>query len=90
MTNIKTLALAAVTALSVGFGTAMAQESGGAVGPYERAQLSKILAQQAAAGNRSAVGALDSTHEPQYGSSDNANKSAWPVPVLQGGEGSGG
>jgi hypothetical protein len=41
MTNIKTLTLAAVTALSLGFGTAMAQESSGAVGPYERAELAQ-------------------------------------------------
>jgi hypothetical protein len=33
----------------------MAQESSGAVGPYETAQLNKILAQQAAAGSPSAV-----------------------------------
>jgi hypothetical protein len=55
MGNIKTLTLAAVTALSLGFGTATAQESSGAVGPYERAQLNKLLAQQAAAGSPSAV-----------------------------------
>ena len=43
MTNIKTLTLAAVTALSLGFGTAMAQESAGGVGfgPWETEQLQK-------------------------------------------------
>ena len=45
MTNIKTLALAAMTALSLGLGTAMAQESGGGVGfgPWETEQLQKAL-----------------------------------------------
>lgn len=43
MTNIKTLTLAAVTALSLGIGTAMAQESGAGVGPYETMQLQRAL-----------------------------------------------
>jgi hypothetical protein len=81
MTNIKTLTLAAVTALSLGFGTAMAQESSGAVGPYERAELSQMLAAQHAA----ALAA--SKHTPQYGSSE---RPVFPVPTLQGGDGSGG
>ena len=41
MTNMKTLTVAAVTALSLG--TAMAQESGGGVGPWETEQLQKAL-----------------------------------------------
>ena len=45
MTNFKTLTLAAVTALSLGLGTAMAQESAGGVGfgPYETQQLERAL-----------------------------------------------
>jgi hypothetical protein len=45
MNNLKTLTLAAVTALSLGFGTAMAQESAGGVGfgPWETQQLEKAL-----------------------------------------------
>jgi hypothetical protein len=44
-TNFKTLTLAAVAALSLGFGTAMAQESAGGVGfgPWETEQLQKAL-----------------------------------------------
>jgi hypothetical protein len=92
MTATKSLMLAVVTALSLGVSVAMAQESAGGVnaGPCETAQLNKMLAQQAAAGNPSAVAALDWTHEPQYGSSDSANKNTWPVPLPQGGDGSGG
>jgi hypothetical protein len=81
MTNIKTLTLAAVTALSLGIGTAMAQESSGAVGPYERAELSQMLAAQHAAALAAAK------HAPQYGSSE---RPVFPVPTLQGGDGSGG
>jgi hypothetical protein len=94
MRNIKTLTLAALAALSLGFGTAMAQESAGIVGgPYETAQLKQVLIQQAAAGNPSAMAAVGSTRStsvPQFGSSDAANKLSFPVPVLQGGDGSGG
>jgi hypothetical protein len=43
MTNMKTLTVAAVTALSLGLGTAMAQESGGGVGPWETEQLRMAL-----------------------------------------------
>jgi hypothetical protein len=86
--------LAAMTALSLGVGTAMAQESAGIVaGPYETAQLKQMLIAQAAAGNPSAMAAVGSTRStsvPQYGSSDTANKLSFPVPVLQGGDGSGG
>jgi hypothetical protein len=75
--------LAALAALSLGVGTAMAQESAGGVnaGPYETAQLTKMLAAQHAA----ALAA--SNHTPQYGSAD---RPVYPVPTLQGGDGSGG
>jgi hypothetical protein len=62
MTSIKTLTLAAVTALSLGFGTAMAQESSGAVGPYETLQLQKALSGM--------HHAAPVTSQPQAGSSD--------------------
>jgi hypothetical protein len=92
MRTTKALMLAAVTALSLGVGAAMAQESqesaGARPGPYEAMELKQMLARQAAAGNRSAEAAAH--REPQYGSSDSANKTVWPVPVLQGGDGSGG
>ena len=81
MSNIKTLTLAAVTALSLGLGTAMAQESSGAPGPYETAQLNQILAAQHAAALAAAK------HAPQYGSSE---RPVFPVQTLQGGDGSGG
>jgi hypothetical protein len=50
--------------------------------------LSKMLARQAAAANVHAATA--SIREQQYGSSDSANRNTWSVPVLQGGDGSGG
>jgi hypothetical protein len=64
MTNLKTLSLAAVTALSLGVGTAMAQESAGGVGfgPYETQQLEKALS--------GARHAAPVTAQPQAGSSD--------------------
>jgi energy-converting hydrogenase Eha subunit F len=85
MTNIKSLMLAAVTALSLGVGTAMAQESAGdRPGPYETMELKQMLAQQAAAAK--ARTAQASTAEPQYGSSD---RIATPdlMPTLEGGGG---
>ena len=83
MTTTKSLMLAALAALSLGVGSAMAQESAGGVGfgPYETSQLNKILAQQAAAAK---------AHVPQYGSSDTTKTTYWPTPVLQGGDGNGG
>ena len=62
MTNITTLTLAAVTALSLGFGTAMSQESAGGVGfgPWETLQLEKALS-----GMHHAA-----PYQPQAGSSD--------------------
>jgi hypothetical protein len=75
----KSLMLAAVTALSLGVGTAMAQESAGGVnaGPYETAQLNKMLAQQTAAANARAATA--SIHAPQFGSSDRTSTTNWTV-----------
>ena len=83
MTTTKSLMIAALAALSLGVGTAMAQESAGGAGfgPYETSQLNKILAQQPAA---------VTAHAPQYGSSDVAQSTYWPTPVLQGGDGNGG
>ena len=62
MTNFKTLTLAAMTALSLGLGTAMAQESAGGVGfgPWETQQLEKALS-----GTHRAA-----PYQPQAGSSD--------------------
>ena len=64
MTNFKTLTLAAAAALSLGFGTAMAQESAGGVGfgPWETLQLERAL---------SGIGhAAPVMADPQGGSSD--------------------
>jgi hypothetical protein len=88
MNTTKTLMLAAVTALALGVGNAMAQESAGGVGfgPYETEQLNKLLARQAANSHNVAA----SSHAPQYGSSDLTNATRWPTPVPQGGDGNGG
>jgi hypothetical protein len=82
--------LAGLAALSLGVGTAMAQESaGGANASYENQQL---LAMERAAASQVATGHVAPTFNfaPQYGSSDRTNVSNWPVPVLTGGDGSGG
>jgi hypothetical protein len=81
MTNAKTLMLAAVAALSLGVGTAMAQESAGGyiAGPFEQREL-LIQSRHAAAAPVNA--------EPQYGSSDRTSTTTWPV--LQGADGNGG
>ena len=81
MTNLKTLTLAAVTALSLGLGTAMAQESGGGVGPWETEQTQKALS------NMHHGAAL--TAQPQAGSSDvdRALTPTYPDAVLSGGGG---
>jgi hypothetical protein len=77
MTSTKTLVLAAVTALSLGVGTAMAQESAGGVngGPNETALFNKALARQA----RPSAAPTDAAppNVPQYGSSDRSNVSMW-------------
>ena len=80
MTNLKTLTLAAVTALSLGLGTAMAQESGG-VGPWQEEQTQKALS------NMHHGAAL--TAQPQAGSSDveRALTPTYPDAVISGGGG---
>jgi hypothetical protein len=83
MTNLKTLTLAAVTALSLGLGTAMAQESAGGVGfgPWETQQLQKALSNMH---HGAAV-----TAQPEAGSSDvdRARTPTYPDAVLSGGGG---
>lgn len=79
--NTKKLILAAVAAMSVGMGSAMAQESAGGVNamPYqtqELAKLNQVLMSKAAT----------TRHEPQFGSSD-YNKTAPLTQVLQGSDG---
>jgi hypothetical protein len=83
MTNIKTLTLAAVAALSLGIGTAMAQESSGAVGPYERLQLERALS---GIHHASPVTSL-----PQAGSSDfdQIRAPVYPQQTLFGQDGNG-
>jgi hypothetical protein len=87
MTTTKTLMLAALTALSLGAGTATAQESGGGyiAGPSEQRSL---LAQSQV--HRAQVKSALATHADatQYGSSDRTSVTDWPA--LQGGDGSGG
>jgi hypothetical protein len=82
MNTTKTLLLAAFTAISVGMGAAMAQETPGGVGfgPYETEQLAKLTRafEAKAAAQR---------QQPQYGSSD--VRAMTIAPVLQGGDGGG-
>jgi len=94
MKTTKILALAALAALSLGVGTAMAQESAGGyiASPFEQREL---LAQSHAYGDRVtaalAAPSAAANAAPQYGSSDSTSTTtttAWPV--LQGGDGSGG
>jgi hypothetical protein len=87
MTTTKTLVLAALTALSLGAGTAMAQESGGGyiAGPSEQRSL---LAQSQAYGTQVKAALATHANAPQYGSSDRTSVTTWPA--LQGGDGSGG
>jgi hypothetical protein len=84
--TMKTLMLAALTVLSLGIGTAMAQESAGGVnaGPYETMQLNQMLAQQAAAAIARA--GTPANRAPQFGSSDRTSTTSYSV--FQGGEGS--
>ena len=79
----KTLLLGALTALSIGAGTAaMAQESAGGVGagPWEQHQFNLLVDRQDAA---AATG-----YAPQYGASDRVTTSL-PAPVPQAADGSG-
>jgi hypothetical protein len=79
MTNLKTLTLAAVTALSLGLGTAMAQEGGDGVGPWETEQLRKALSDTHHGAAQAA--------QPQAGSADvnRARTPTFPDAVLSGG-----
>jgi hypothetical protein len=85
MTNIKTLTIAAVTALSLGFGAAMAQESAGGVGfgPYETQQLERALS-----GIHHAAPVMA---DPQAGSSDfdQTRAPVYPRQTLFGQDGNG-
>jgi hypothetical protein len=83
MTNIKVLTLAAVAALSLGIGTAMAQESSGAVGPYETLQLERALS-----GMRHAAPVMA---DPEAGSSDfdQIRAPVYPQQTLFGQDGNG-
>ena len=84
MTTTKSLVIAALAALSLGVGTAMAQESAGGVGfgPYETDQLNKIMAQWAPSKTHDNFGVR--RQAPQAGSSD---VTYWPTQqVLQGGD----
>ena len=90
MKTTKTLMLAAVAAMSIGIGAAMAQESAGGVDamPYETMQLN--LANQAAANAANSQAAYNAAHAPQYGSSDATTARIVPVPTLLGADGNGG
>ena len=85
MTNIRILAAAAVTALSLGFGSAMAQESAGGVGfgPWETLQLEKALSGM---GRAAPVMA-----DPQAGSADfdQIRAPIYPQQTLFGQDGNG-
>jgi hypothetical protein len=83
MTNIKTLTLAAVAALALGFGSSMAQESSGAVGPYETLQFERAFS-----GMRHASPV---TSQPQAGSSDfdQIRAPVYPQQTLFGQDGNG-
>ncbi len=85
MTNFKSLMLAAAAALSLGVGSAMAQESAGGVnaGPFETRQLERALG----AGQQ----VVPMTAQPQAGSSDVEQYRApvFPQQTLIGADGNG-
>ena len=85
MTNLKSLMLATVAALSVGVGSAMAQESAGGVnaGPFETLQLERAL------GAGSHLAPLMA--QPQAGSSDveQYRTPVYPQQTLIGADGNG-
>jgi hypothetical protein len=78
ITTTKSLMLAVLSALSLGFGSAMAQESAGSVGPYETMQLNDIMTRWATGTDARA---------PQYGSPDVTITTSSQTPGLQGGGG---
>jgi hypothetical protein len=86
MKTKNTLMLAVVTALSLGAGAAMAQESpgDGDVGPY---QLQQLAASKAATAQAAARPASVPNVTTLYGSSNHTDVRDWPV--LQGGDGTG-
>jgi hypothetical protein len=81
MTNTKTLLLAGFAALSMGVGTAMAQESAGGyiAGPFDQQNTRSVPA------FRSGSEAQTLSQTPQYGGADHTVTSSWPV--LEGGDG---
>jgi hypothetical protein len=80
MTNTKSLMLAAVASLSLGVGTAMAQDSAFFTEQAQQWPHSHVAPMTV----HSAANAV-----PQYGSADRAaTTSSWPV--LEGGDGAGG
>jgi hypothetical protein len=90
MKTTKTLVLAGLSALSLGVGSAIAQESAGGyiAGPLDQSPLSRTVRAQPAVVHTSDTDAVTIAHVPQYGASDRTTLNSWPV--LQGGDGSGG
>ena len=78
MTTTKSLMLAALAALSLGVGIAMAEESAGGAVPYETMQLSEIMTEWAADTDARAS---------QYGSPDVTITADSQTSGLQGGGG---
>jgi N-methylhydantoinase B/oxoprolinase/acetone carboxylase alpha subunit len=88
MRTTKTIMLAAVAALSLGAGAAMAQESPGGVGfgPYETSQLNKIMAQQEAKAEAAKARTAELNQMlAQYESRTNSRAAAASIPVPQSG-----
>lgn len=81
MTKIKTLMLAAAAALSLGVGTAMAQDGPDSSFPLEmQRQLTTPAGKQA----------VPMSSQPQAGSSDVEHAPVYPAPTSIGGDGSAG
>jgi hypothetical protein len=79
METKKALTLAALTALALGFGNAMAQESPSGFTPGS-AELDPVAAARAYAAEAAAQAAANSNHQagtPQYGSSDRPVRDVW-------------
>jgi len=76
MNTTKILLLAGFTALSLGAGTAMAQESAGGyiAGPFDQQSISAPRAPRAGGA------ALILNQAPQYGAADHAVSGNWAVP----------
>jgi hypothetical protein len=84
MNTTRTLLLAGFAALSLGVGSAMAQESAGGyiAGPYDQQTTGTVRTPVMHYGPQATV----TDQAPQYGSADRAPVSNWPV--MQGGDGS--